>query len=321
MGAGVGNIGVKAPITGIDLGPKEDENGFLVKPRGRPDRPDIRSPYQMQESGKFDDYGRPIMTPKTDEQGNPLMQSDLAWQDYEKMEWDKSAYEAGPWEDISSERVSDDMSWMDKRAADTMFQRGTEAGPSQWAKLAEQKQRAEELQAREDISADMAGQLAGARSQLAMRGGLGSGARERLATSGQRGLNAERQRLARQGQLSRMGLGMEDQSRKDRMLGQAAQAQLGYSGLEGGIRQSDAQRAQAAALANQQGAQQVSQFNVSQRLGFDVGQTDRQRQAQERGLGYKQQSQAQYNKQLMDLYGEEMAEWGADRTANEIRRA
>lgn len=85
---------------------------------------------------------------------------------------------------------------------------------SAWLNLALQKQQMEQAGLGDQAAAMQAGQLAQARSQLASRGGLGGGAAERLAGSGAREQMLERQRIAREGASSRLGLQSQDEDRR-----------------------------------------------------------------------------------------------------------
>jgi hypothetical protein len=102
------------------------------------------------------------------------------------------------------------------------------------------------------------------------------------------------------------------------MLKGATQAQLGYSQMEGGIRQSDADRQYQAGLNNEKAQQDINRANIERQLGFDVDQTAKARGAQERGLGYKQKTRADYNQNKQNIWKEEMADWGGRRTAAEM---
>ena len=67
--------------------------------------------------------------------------------------------------------------------------------------------------------------LARAQDQLAMRGGLRSGAAERLATQGQRGLMRDFQNIGRQQGLDNLNISLQDENMKNRLLGQVAPAE------------------------------------------------------------------------------------------------
>lgn len=80
---------------------------------------------------------------------------------------------------------------------------------SPWYKMALEKQGAEQAGLMDQASRQQAGALAGARSQLAMRGGLGGGAAERMATSGAENLSQMMQQQRQAGAVERGQLGMQ----------------------------------------------------------------------------------------------------------------
>lgn len=102
-------------------------------------------------------------------------------------------------------------------------QRALSTGPSAWAQLMLEKQKAEELAARDAAARQAATQAAQARGQLAMRGGLRGGARERLAQYSMRDALAARQDVAKQGIGSRFGILTEDESQRMKLLPQFAE--------------------------------------------------------------------------------------------------
>src|SRR3990167_1920404 len=77
--------------------------------------------------------------------------------------------------------------------------RALSQAPSAWANLATQAQRLEEQGARDLAQRTGAGQRASAWSQLASRGGLSGGERERIATESMRGVQEGLQNVALQG--------------------------------------------------------------------------------------------------------------------------
>jgi hypothetical protein len=80
---------------------------------------------------------------------------------------------------------------------------------SPWYKMALEKQGAEQAGLMDQASRQQAGALAGARSQLAMRGGLGGGAAERLASGGAENLSQMMQQQRQAGAVERGQLGMQ----------------------------------------------------------------------------------------------------------------
>ena len=91
-------------------------------------------------------------------------------------------------------------------------------GPSAYAQMMLEKQKLEEGQQKDMAARQAQSAAAQARSQLAMKGGMSSGARERLAMGGARDLMMQRQNVASQGQLSRAGLLAEDEAQRMKLL-------------------------------------------------------------------------------------------------------
>lgn len=80
---------------------------------------------------------------------------------------------------------------------------------SPWYKMALQKQEAEQARLMDQAARQQQGALAGATSQLAMRGGLRGGAAERMAASGAEGLTNLMQQQRQAGAVERGQLGMQ----------------------------------------------------------------------------------------------------------------
>jgi hypothetical protein len=137
--------------------------------------------------------------------------------------------------------------------------RATEKGPSAWAKMAMQSQDLDTQNMLNEANQAQAGQLAGARSGLAMRGGLRGGAAERLAASGQENALLGGQNIRNQGMQGRLGIGMQDENNKLNLLQQLPGAELSRAGYLSGLDQQN--------IANQLG---VDQFNIGTRL-TDLG--------------------------------------------------
>jgi hypothetical protein len=91
-------------------------------------------------------------------------------------------------------------------------------GPSSWAALAQQSNRANESNSRERGASEISGQTAQAQDALAARGGLSSGARERTAQEGSKNYLAMSQDLAREGNMNDMQIGMNDEQNRIQQL-------------------------------------------------------------------------------------------------------
>ena len=115
---------------------------------------------------------------------------------------------------------------LDKRAMDAMRTEALRTGPSAWRGLMDQQMGLKYAGMGDQLAQQQAGQLAGARSALAMRGGLRGGSAERLAAQGmQQGL-LERQRLARGRAEEGMGYSIQDELNRQQQLGASANMDL-----------------------------------------------------------------------------------------------
>lgn len=122
------------------------------------------------------------------------------------------------------------------------------SGPSAWANLARGQQFSEQANAQEQAAKAAASGTATAASDLAMRGGINSGARERIAAGGVKNLLDMNQNAARQGNLNRLQIGVNDEQNRISQLGQlpgmenqALQPQFDKLKLGIGLSQSDLQ--------------------------------------------------------------------------------
>jgi hypothetical protein len=126
---------------------------------------------------------------------------------------------------------------LDKRGLDQFRNEALRTGPSQWASKAGEQQNLEEMQAREHAGRQAKSGSAGAMSDLAMRGGLTGGARERVAKSGARNYLDVTQDTARQGSQNRLQIGVNDEQNRIQQLGM-------LPGMETQALQPDFQKAQ-----------------------------------------------------------------------------
>jgi hypothetical protein len=99
-------------------------------------------------------------------------------------------------------------------------------GESPWAKMQLQKQGMEEMGAREGAGRAQSTALAEAQGQLMRTGGLGSGARTRMAMQSARDGARAQQDVARQGIASRLGIQEQDIGRQKELLGNVSGVEL-----------------------------------------------------------------------------------------------
>lgn len=104
-------------------------------------------------------------------------------------------------------------------------------GPSAWATLSKQQQAALQGNQRESGAKEVASQTAQAEDNLASRGGLSSGARERAATEGSKNYLAMSQDLARQGNLNDLQIGVNDEQNRIQQLGMLPGMEMQQAGM------------------------------------------------------------------------------------------
>ena len=98
-------------------------------------------------------------------------------------------------------------------------QEAMRSGPSAWAQMTGKNIGMQAAAAREKGAKDIAGQQATAAGQLAMRGGLQSGARERMAKGAAKGMLDMQQDIARQEMGNRLQAGINDEQNRISQLG------------------------------------------------------------------------------------------------------
>ncbi len=167
---------------------------------------------------------------------------------------------------------------MDPRGLDAFRDQALRTGPSAWANLSRKDQRMQEQGARERGAKEMNSQFAQGADRLAATGGLSSGARERLAQSGQQNYLAMSQEAAHQGNANNLQIGINDEQNRISQLGQ-------LPGMELAAIQPDLQKSEAwYNAANQDRANTIGEND--KRTAFN-----------------------------MNLYNEQMKAWAADRQA------
>lgn len=204
------------------------------------------------------------------------------------------------------------LSELDKRLnADQLNTQGLEeirkralsTGPSEWANLMTQQQGLEENKARQNAGEQEASARSEALSGLASKGGLSSGARERLATAGANNYAKSLQDVGLQGQQQRLGIGVQDQANQLQLLQGLPGMELAKTGQDiqktgmwSGLANDESGRKQALDLSNRDYTTGVDQFNLKNTLG-EVGRND------------------QLN---MDAYKEKMAGYAAAKSSDAL---
>jgi hypothetical protein len=103
---------------------------------------------------------------------------------------------------------------LDKRGLEKFREYALSTGDSEFAKKLLEKQGLEQQTALQDAAASQAGQAAQARSQMAMRGGINSGASERLARANMLSGYAQKQGINRQGLTDRLQIQANDANQR-----------------------------------------------------------------------------------------------------------
>lgn len=155
-------------------------------------------------------------------------------------------------------------------ALDVLNQKATATGDSPWLKMQLQKQRMEQRQAMGKAGAQTNAATATARANLATKGGLSGGAAERLARGGAADLNAARQGIGATGATNRMNLGIQDETTKNQLLGQAVGANANQNAQNIGMAQFNATNTLAENNANNAYAMQKYQ---EQMKGYGANKT------------------------------------------------
>lgn len=167
---------------------------------------------------------------------------------------------------------------MDTRGLEKFRGDALRSRPSAWAAMMNAKQFAEEAGAKDRAVDQSRAGVHTAEADLASKGGLSAGARERIARGGGKDLLAVGQDVARQGNLNRMQVGVQDEQNRIQELSQ-------LPGMEN----------------------QLFHANLEKENQYDSArQTDLQRAIEENNR------RNQYNQ---NLYQQKMSAWAADRQA------
>jgi hypothetical protein len=164
------------------------------------------------------------------------------------------------------------------QAGKSLISRATDTGESPWLKMQMEKQGLEQTNAMGNAAVQAQSQAAQARSNLAMRGGLSGGARERLASGAAQNAMMGQQQVANQGMQDRLGARISDEQIKTNLLGTAAGMENNMSQFNTGIRQG------------------ANQYNTQNLIGSRMG-------------------QGAFD---MDLYKEQMRDRAAGRSADAV---
>lgn len=119
---------------------------------------------------------------------------------------------------------------LDTQALDKLQSEALGAGPSTWAQLQLDMQSADQAKTLDNLAKQAQGGVAGAQAQLAMKGGLSSGASERLSAGGARDLLAAQQGAQGAGAQQKLGILAQDAATKQAILQSLPGMQIAKSG-------------------------------------------------------------------------------------------
>ncbi len=119
----------------------------------------------------------------------------------------------------------------DQTALNAIKARAMATGDSPWATLQKQQNELARIDQMDQAGGSALGAADLARSQLAMKGGLQSGAAERIAESSARDLNANRAGIGRAAQANALGIGISDDQTKMALLSQIPGMDLANAGF------------------------------------------------------------------------------------------
>lgn len=201
---------------------------------------------------------------------------------------------------------------LNKNPLNALEAEGTRTGPSAWSNLMHQSLGNKENAALEKVGGQAMGANAAAENSLAMRGGLGSGARTSLAKDMQRGINQQSQQVRQD--FSNQGLGVDMQDEQNR-LGILQQ----LPGMELNAMQPDMQKAAAlndASLTEQGRNLDASKYNSDTNFNLGKYNADSTATADKYNIGNALNEQLQNRGYDLNNYNEMMKAWGADKTAS-----
>lgn len=194
-------------------------------------------------------------------------------------------------------------------ALNALKARAMAQGDSPWLRMQLDKLGLEELSARDRAASQALSQSAQANAALAMRGGLQSGARERIATGGARDLSAARQAIGRDMATNRLNLGIADDQTKMQLLSQIPGMDLSFADQRAGLEKFNigtSLEEQRANIANKLAADQFNTQMAQDAAKFNMGNT----------LGAVQD----LNKFNLGKYGEQMKAFGAGKTSEALAK-
>lgn len=157
-------------------------------------------------------------------------------------------------------------------ALNALKARAMATGNSPWLDMQLQKQKLDQTNAADNAATQSLQSAAIARNQLAMKGGLSGGARERIAMGSGRDINASRQGISRAGAMDRLNLGVADDQQKMQMLSQIPGMDLAFANQGIDLNKFNTNAALDASKFNVGNQLDASKFNTN--LAYDASKTN-----------------------------------------------
>ena len=121
---------------------------------------------------------------------------------------------------------------LSKDVLDKLQSEGLAEGPSTWAQLQLDMQAADQAKTLQDLAASSQGQASNAASNLAMRGGVSSGAQERIQSGALKNLLAQEQEAKQAGAQQKLGILSQDEQTKLGILQNLPNVANYYTGVD-----------------------------------------------------------------------------------------
>jgi hypothetical protein len=202
-------------------------------------------------------------------------------------------------------------------ALNTLRNRATSTGPSDWLKLQHQKQALAESGQLDSTAKASQGAMQNAWSQMAARGGVSGGQSARLAKDAMKNQLLASQGVRRGGAMDRLGLEIADEGNRTEMLKALPQAELARSGFD---------LDKAKTLTGLQSDEQArmldaNKFDVSTAMQRDIFNTTALNDQSKTNLQSHMNEVDSQRKFDLDKWKTNMQEWGSEKTANMQARA
>lgn len=204
------------------------------------------------------------------------------------------------------------------QALDALRAKGLQVGDSDWAKLAKQEQDQATLAQKDTAGAQALSGAATAQSGLAMGGGLGGGASERIATAASRDMNAARQAAQRANEVNKLGISAQDESNKTGILGTVAGQDLANAQYGAGLSEFNVNAGNTASQFNAGQTQAARTANVANTLAADTNNSNQNFTANQTNATNALQGLTGENNFNLGKFQTQIAGAGASKTADAI---